>query len=274
MDKKILLKLEQIYQTTIDNFRLQNKDDYEDVPDINSDKEYKTYHVFPPMSEDIEEPEIKTKKGKNVLREPADEDPEENKPLDIKMIDNKGKEIENWKTKDPVKEQKEPINNKEDDPNDMEKLSNANDNIPEQNPNIGVDPNSNQGTENPDPSQLTAGQQDPNQEETSTYWPSFTREEVGRVYELKKIYSRLLSIESQLSFTSNEILLKVRRYISDAIELFETVIYNLDVYKGNLDDIIVMFYDFLREIYEILKKYYIMREKQREENKRKNKPVV
>lgn len=80
--------------------------------------------------------------------------------------------------------------------------------------------------------------------------------EIGRIYELKKIYTRLTSIESYLSLSSDTILLKLRNSVSQALDLFETLISNIDSYKDDLDNIIIMFYKFLDVVYALLKKYY------------------
>jgi hypothetical protein len=92
-----------------------------------------------------------------------------------------------------------------------------------------------------------------------------TAEQIGRIFELKKIYSRLLSIEQYLSFTSDEFLLNLKEYISKAIELFETLIFNLDSFKNKLDDIIVLYYTFVQSVYQLLDKYYKKKEKDLEE---------
>jgi len=83
-----------------------------------------------------------------------------------------------------------------------------------------------------------------------------TSSEIGRIYELKKIYSRLISIESHLSSSSDTSLLKLRSYVSKAIDLFETLASNLDSFMEELDNIIVMFYKFLEVAYNLLKKNY------------------
>jgi len=83
-----------------------------------------------------------------------------------------------------------------------------------------------------------------------------TPSEIGRIYELKKIYSRLVSIESFLSTTSDLTLLKLRDYISDAVSLFETLASNLGSFKDKLDKIIVLFYEFLDIVYMMVKEYY------------------
>jgi len=295
MNKKdIILKLEQIYHNSIDNLP-SDEDTWNDVPTVDDDKEYKTNIVFPPMQEDIEEPELKTKKGKNILREPPEDNPEDYEPEDLEMLDNKGKEIKNWekdKSEKVVSEAKDEEKDQEDDDNGMGDLAQAN--MGEQNPETGQDPNADQGTENPNPQQITAGtQQDPTQMgavgsgmgmdqmgaatggqdiDPMTGQPKKDAEQVGRIYELKKIYSRLLAIESQLSFSSDLKLVKLRGYISKAVELFETLISNIDAFLEDIDDIIVVFYNFLNKVYDILKKYY-MSTSQDEQIKKNNKIV-
>jgi hypothetical protein len=80
--------------------------------------------------------------------------------------------------------------------------------------------------------------------------------ELGRIYELKKIYARLTSIESYLSDASEPSLLRLRSLVSQAIEMFEILASNIDQYKDKMDDIIVMYYKFLEGVFGILKKYY------------------
>ena len=76
------------------------------------------------------------------------------------------------------------------------------------------------------------------------------------------MYSRLVSIESYLSTSSDVILLKLRNYVSQAIELFETLAANINSFKDKLDDIIVMFYEFIEMIYKILRLYYDKKRKE------------
>ena len=323
-NKKIISKLQELYSTSIDNYRTDDNDSYIDVPQA-PDTEYKTHMLFPTM-EDVEEPVIKTKKGKTILREPPDSDLDENKPKDIDILDKDGEEIEGWEDiedldyseleemvnvidedfilelKDDKKKAKsdEESDPDEEDDNGMGDLANTNMN--EQNPKSGKDPNTQQGSETPDPSQMTTGMdntQDPNamggqQDPTAgmggmtglggmggdqeidpmTGQPKHTSEEVGRIFELKKIYSRMLSIESQLSFSSDLTLQKLRKFVSDAIELFETLISNVDAFKDEIDDIIIMYYKFLQELYEILKKYYKNKQSKEEEQIKKNNKSV
>jgi len=85
-----------------------------------------------------------------------------------------------------------------------------------------------------------------------------TSTEIGRVYEMKKIYSRLTSVESFLTETegSDTPLLYLRKYVSQAINLFEVVITNFTQFKDKIDPVIVTFYEFIDMVYETLRKYY------------------
>jgi len=83
-----------------------------------------------------------------------------------------------------------------------------------------------------------------------------TAGELGRIYELKKIYARLTSIESYLSNESSETLSEIRTYVSQSIELFEIISSNFNSYKDKLDDIIVMYYKFIKETYNQVRDYF------------------
>jgi len=85
-----------------------------------------------------------------------------------------------------------------------------------------------------------------------------TSTEIGRVYELKKIYSRLTSVESFLTETegADKSLLNLRKFVSQGINLFEVVIVNFTQFKDKVDPIIVTFYEFIDMVYGTLRKYY------------------
>jgi hypothetical protein len=297
---ELILKLEQLYYTSINDIRASNNGAYPDVPNIVDNQEYKTNVPMPGISEEIEDPEIKTKKGKNVLREPPP-NPEDNKIEDIEMFDKKGNEIENWendledldrseeeeKIQDldddiiieeakeeipKIEEEKAPKAKKEkvpkeEDNNGMSDIANTN--MAEQNPESGVDPNIDPNQVQPDPSGLMGGT-DPNID-PMTGEQKLTADQVGKIFELKKIYSRLLAIESQLSFSADIVLVKLRKFITQSIELFETVISNIDAFRENIDKIIVLYYEFLEEIYDIMKRYYKIKQREEEEKGKGNK---
>jgi len=92
-----------------------------------------------------------------------------------------------------------------------------------------------------------------------------TPHELGRVYELKKIYSRLTSIESYLSSEADPELADVRKFVSQSIELFEIVASNIDSYKDKMDEIIISYYKFLKEVYFKIKSYYEVKKQEMDE---------
>jgi len=293
LNKNVLTKLEQLYYSSNQDFtKPQLPGSIQDVPNLDDNKEYKTQieipaattdsiPVSPVKKEDVfEEPEIKTKKGKNILREPPDED---SKPEDVEVFDKKGKEIDldtldTTELKEMISVLEDSLFEQEDEkPSEEEKDENnmgeiAQDNMGEQNPATGVDPNIDPTQTQPDPNTMMGGT-DPNAMMGGGFGepPAKTAEEVGKIFELKKIYSRLLAIESQLSFSSEIVLLKLRKFISQAIELFETLISNVDTFKDEIDDIIVMYYEFLEQVYDIMKRFYKIKQKEeKKENPRTN----
>jgi len=88
-----------------------------------------------------------------------------------------------------------------------------------------------------------------------------TPSQLGRIYELKKIYSRLTSIESYLANESDSQLMEVRNYVSQGIELFEIISANFNSYQDKLDEIIITYYKFILEIYETVKRRFSVLQK-------------
>ena len=66
----------------------------------------------------------------------------------------------------------------------------------------------------------------------------------------------MTSLEAHLSSTTDTSLLTMRGMVSQAMDLFETVVVNFDQYKEQINEIIVTFYKFLDVTYEILRSYY------------------
>jgi len=260
LNKYLVLKLEQFYNSTLEEPQGWADSKEEDVPNVPSDKKYQTFMVFPTM-EDIEEPELRTKKGKNILREPPGDPDAEPEDIDVDMYDEKGLEIEDWEDENDENTEKvfsEASDDEETQTN--QNLSNT-DIGSEQNPEMGVDPNV------ADPNAMVGGSM-PGGDVTGgmntgmgmATEPVKTAEEIGRLFELKKIYSRLLSIEAQLSFSADVTLLKLRKYISKSIEFFEILIANDSAFKDQIDEIIIQYYNFLEQVYTIIKHYYLQQE--------------
>ena len=63
-------------------------------------------------------------------------------------------------------------------------------------------------------------------------------------------------MQSYLAGTTDPNLIKLRNYVSSTIDLFRTLISNVTLYKDRLDEIIVVFYKVVDNVYEILSKYY------------------
>ena len=80
--------------------------------------------------------------------------------------------------------------------------------------------------------------------------------EIGRMHELKKIHSRLSSLDMYLSSMLDPKLIRLKELVSKSRDLFHTVVSNFGMYKEQIDEIIVTYYKFLDEVFELLVKYY------------------
>ena len=90
----------------------------------------------------------------------------------------------------------------------------------------------------------------------ATYSPGqHTAGELGRIYELKRIYSRLIMLEKYLSFSTDDNLNILLEKTSKALEMFKLIISNVDEFLDKIDEIIIMYYDFLMATYKILRAY-------------------
>ena len=242
-------KIEQLIRETDDDY-------FEDVP-REDDKEYKTQAPladlpkggfgYPTRGSAYEDINIKpvvvpTKKKKKFIEELPPKD---------NFVEEPEVKFENKK----LKEQKNPKDN--------EQVLGQSPAVPgpySQDINAGEDPNAMGGAVDPNAAggmyQDPSMGGDPNAMGGMGTPPPKTPEEIGRIFELKKIYARLISIEEYLSFSPNVTLVSLRDYVSKAIELFETLISNVDTFKDQLDEIIVMFYKFLEYVYDVMNKYY------------------
>ena len=94
---------------------------------------------------------------------------------------------------------------------------------------------------------------------------------IGRVYEMNKIYYFLKSMDNLLLRITTDDIIKLRNLVSKTIELFELVVDNLQSYKDQIDDIIVMFYKFLTRLTAVVEKYFNEKKaEQKEEEKQKS----
>lgn len=87
-------------------------------------------------------------------------------------------------------------------------------------------------------------------------------QDYGKIYELKKIYSRLTSLESYLNSEPSEKLSKLRMFVSKALEIFEIIVSNFSSFKDRIDEIIIIYYKFLKRVYFVVRQYYSKQNKQ------------
>jgi len=87
--------------------------------------------------------------------------------------------------------------------------------------------------------------------------------EIGKIYTLKQIYEKLLSIQEILQDHNSEAINKVKDSIDQAIEMFQLVINNKDQYKDKMNDIITKFYRYLEKLVFVINNYF------KEKNKNK-----
>ncbi len=83
-----------------------------------------------------------------------------------------------------------------------------------------------------------------------------TVKQIGRVYELKKVYARLTSIEKHLADVSDPEMIELRQNVGNALDLFKTITANFEQYKDDLDEIIVTYYKFIDTAYNAVKTFY------------------
>jgi hypothetical protein len=80
--------------------------------------------------------------------------------------------------------------------------------------------------------------------------------ELGRTYEMKKIYARLISMNEYLADERSPRIVKTKISIAKAIDLFAIIGANPESYKEKIDDIIVSYYKFLEAAYRKVKAFY------------------
>jgi len=128
----------------------------------------------------------------------------------------------------------------------------------------GVDPTTDMAPSDTDPNQLASGGVDgiPGQMDSvgSSDTPTYASGdnsvgEIGRIYELKRIFARLTTLDKYLSYSTDDKILELKERTNTALEMFKLIISNVDKFLDKIDDIIVLYYDFLMAIYKILKAY-------------------
>jgi hypothetical protein len=83
-----------------------------------------------------------------------------------------------------------------------------------------------------------------------------TPTELGRVYELNKIYYRLYVINKFLKNTSDRRLQKVKKMVAEAFDIYRLILNNIKSYKDKVDEIILQYYEFISHLVIKLDEYY------------------
>jgi len=79
---------------------------------------------------------------------------------------------------------------------------------------------------------------------------------IGRIYMLTKLYYRLSALTHILVNNPDKELLDLTNKVRESFEIFQIVISNLKNYKSKIDDVIIMYYQFLKEVVKYLAVYY------------------
>lgn len=88
---------------------------------------------------------------------------------------------------------------------------------------------------------------------------SFEEEEIdpkmiGKIYELKKIHQKLVSISNMIDHFASADFEDLRNYVNKGLELFNIVTDNFAVFKDNIDILISDYYRFLERVVEKFEK--------------------
>ena len=83
-----------------------------------------------------------------------------------------------------------------------------------------------------------------------------TPSEVGRLYEIQKLFYKLKTIDGILAQSTENELIQLKKSADDALEIFQMVVDNLALYKDRLDQVILYFYKYVERVTEVLIKYY------------------
>jgi len=71
---------------------------------------------------------------------------------------------------------------------------------------------------------------------------------IGKVFIMKKIYSRMIATNNNLSYMTGPEFEDLKKYSSEALEHFQSVITNFDQFKDKLDEVITLFQQFLESL--------------------------
>jgi len=78
--------------------------------------------------------------------------------------------------------------------------------------------------------------------------PAVRIQKIGRIFELKKIFTRLITVQNYLMEFSDDKFDEMKTSVDEALELFHIVSININTYSEELDEIIVNYYKFLTDV--------------------------
>jgi len=79
---------------------------------------------------------------------------------------------------------------------------------------------------------------------------------LGRLFILKKTYYRLAALNDLLVNNTDEGLEKIASEVSEAFDIFKLIINNLKSFKPKIDEVIILYYQFIREVAKYLQGYF------------------
>jgi len=86
--------------------------------------------------------------------------------------------------------------------------------------------------------------------------PQKTTTALGRLFIIKKLHFRLAAINHLLVNSTDPELTEISDKVAEVFDIFKLVVNNLKSFKGKIDEVIVMFYQFIREVCKVLHTHY------------------
>jgi len=86
--------------------------------------------------------------------------------------------------------------------------------------------------------------------------PQKTPTTIGRIYIMTKIYYKLAALSYVLSNNPDKDLINLSKQVNESFEIYKLVISNMKIFKDKIDDTIIMYYQFIREVTKYLEGYY------------------
>lgn len=80
----------------------------------------------------------------------------------------------------------------------------------------------------------------------------YTASELGRVYELNRVYFRMITLDNILKVNAYPELQKIAKMVEDAMKIFKLVVENISIFRDKLDEIIIAYYKFIERCFLVL----------------------